>query len=258
MSGSRLRPYLGPVVALLVVLALGAGTVYAAIPNGDGKYYACLTKSTGALKVINYPKVKCATGQQLLKWSQQGPAGAQGAQGVQGPQGPAGASGSSNWGDIANKPADLADGQVGWGEVANKPDALADGVVGWGEVANVPPDFTDGVDNEGVTGIKLTRVVGTETPVPAGAERCITVVCPAGARVTGGGGYGSNMYVYLTVSQPFSTVQWTVCARNTSTVELSLTPQAVCMSVEPTGAFTTAKKGLLPASVKKDMKKRGR
>ena len=43
MSGSRLRPYLGPVIALLVVLALGAGTVSAAIPNGSGTYYACLT-----------------------------------------------------------------------------------------------------------------------------------------------------------------------------------------------------------------------
>ena len=52
MSGSRLRPYLGPVIALLVVLALGAGTVYAAIPNGSGTYYACYAcyvKNTGAV-----------------------------------------------------------------------------------------------------------------------------------------------------------------------------------------------------------------
>ncbi len=58
MSGSRLRPYLGPVIALLVVLALGAGTVYAAIPNSNGKYYACYVKNTGAVRLINYPKVK--------------------------------------------------------------------------------------------------------------------------------------------------------------------------------------------------------
>lgn len=37
MSGSRIRPYLGPLMALLIVLALGAGTVYAAKPKaGDG------------------------------------------------------------------------------------------------------------------------------------------------------------------------------------------------------------------------------
>ena len=87
MSGSRLRPYLGPLIALLVVLALGAGTVYAAIPNGNGTYYACLTKSSGAVRLINYPKVKCATGERFIKWSQQGPAGPTGAQGVQGPKG---------------------------------------------------------------------------------------------------------------------------------------------------------------------------
>jgi hypothetical protein len=94
MNGSRLRPYLGPLVALLVVLALGAGAVYAAIPN-NGTYYACLTKSTGAIKLINYPKVKCARGQTLIKWNQQGPAGPQGPQGPQGAEGPIGPQGST-------------------------------------------------------------------------------------------------------------------------------------------------------------------
>ena len=41
-------------------------------------------------------------------------------------------------------------------------------------------------------------------------------------------------------------------------VASTLTAYAICMSVEPAGAFTTAKKRLLPASVKKAMKKRNR
>ena len=103
MSGSRLRPYLGPVVALLVVLALGAGTVYAAIPNGNGKVYACYVKSTGAVRLINYPKVKnCKSGEKLIKWSAQGPAG------PVGPQGPG--AGPADWNAIGNKPAGFADG----------------------------------------------------------------------------------------------------------------------------------------------------
>ena len=99
MSGSRLRPYLGPVIALLVVLALGAGTVYAAIPNGSGTYYACYVKNTGAVKLINYPKVKtCKAGEKLINWNAKGPAGRrpvgpQGPVGPAGPQGPAGAAG---------------------------------------------------------------------------------------------------------------------------------------------------------------------
>ena len=83
MSGSRLRPYLGPVIALLVVLALGAGTVYAAIPNGNGKYYACYVKDTGVVKLINYPKVStCPKGEKLINWNAKGPAGPQGAPGA--------------------------------------------------------------------------------------------------------------------------------------------------------------------------------
>jgi hypothetical protein len=114
MSGSRLCPYLGPLVALLVVLALGAGTVYATIPDGNGKYFACYVKNTGAVKLINYPTVKtCPKGEKLILWNAKGPQGPAGPQGVQGPkgdQGPAGASGSSDWNAIANKPAGFADG----------------------------------------------------------------------------------------------------------------------------------------------------
>jgi hypothetical protein len=88
MSGARIRPYLGPLIALLVVLALGAGTVYAAIPNGSGTFHACYVKSTGAVKLINYPKVKtCKAGEKLINWNAKGPAGPAGAQGPQGAQG---------------------------------------------------------------------------------------------------------------------------------------------------------------------------
>ena len=110
MSGSRLRPYLGPVIALLVVLALGAGTVYAAIPNGDGKYYACRVKNTGAVRLINYPKVKtCPTGEKLISWNAKGPQGPAGPAGPrdQGDQGPAG---PADWNAIPNIPAGFKDG----------------------------------------------------------------------------------------------------------------------------------------------------
>jgi hypothetical protein len=116
MSGSRLRPYLGPLVALLVVLALGAGTVYAAIPNGNGTVYACYVKNTGAVRLINYPKVStCPKGQKLIKWSAQGAQGPAGPQGAQGPQGPAG---PADWNAIPNKPAGFADGADNVGYVS--------------------------------------------------------------------------------------------------------------------------------------------
>jgi hypothetical protein len=104
MSWSRLRPYLLPLVAALIVLALGVGSTIAAIPTRKGTYYACLTKASGVVTLINYPKEKCATGERLIHWSQQGPAGPAGPQGVQGQAGPA------DWNAIPNKPAGFADG----------------------------------------------------------------------------------------------------------------------------------------------------
>ena len=230
MSGSRLRPYLGPLVALLIVLALGAGTVYAAIPNGNGTYYACLTKSSGMVRLINYPKVKCATGERFIKWSQQGPAGPAGVQGVQGPKGdpgPAGASGSSNWGDINNKPADLDDGQIGWGEVANK-----------------PADFADGVDNEGVTAVKIKTVTSTTPAVISTGPGIDTADCPAGFLAVGGGfaAGGPVDYLAILVSHALDEDTWQVAAYKSQTAgNTELYAQVICLRAEPAGLVITAK-----------------
>jgi hypothetical protein len=126
-----------PVVAVLAVLAVGVGSAIAAIPN-NGMYYACLTKSTGAIKVINYPKVKCAKGTTLIKWSQQGPAGPTGATGATGPKGDQGPAGPADWNAIANKPA----------------------------------GFADGVDNVGVTGY-VTQTDPCNNPINGGGEYVI-------------------------------------------------------------------------------------
>jgi hypothetical protein len=204
-------------VALALVVAVGVGSAIAVIPN-NGTYYACLVKKTGAVTVINYPKVKCATGQKLIKWNAKGPAGPQGA------QGPAG-------------PAD------------------------WNAIPNIPAVFADGVDNEGVTGVRLTRVTGVGQSLPTGESRSAIAECPAGAKVISGG--------YLTTAPgDFSVLQslafpdgtgWSIKAiYEGSDTGIIMAALAQCMSVEPTGAITVAKKGLLPASLKKAMKKQGR
>ena len=81
--------------AVAIVLALGVGTVYAAIPNGNGTYRACLAKDTGSVRLINFPKVStCPKGEKLISWNAKGPAGAAGAQGAQGAPGAPGAQGA--------------------------------------------------------------------------------------------------------------------------------------------------------------------
>ena len=106
-------PIISALSALLavVLVAPGLDPVTGAIPNANGKYSACLTKATGAVRVINYPKVTCAKGQRLISWNAKGPAGAQGAQGPQGVQGAQGPAGPADWDAIPNKPAGFADGK---------------------------------------------------------------------------------------------------------------------------------------------------
>ena len=73
-------------IAVLIVLAVGVGSAIAAIPNADGKYYACRVTKTGTVRLINYPKVStCPPGQKLFSWNAQGPAGPTGLTGPAGP-----------------------------------------------------------------------------------------------------------------------------------------------------------------------------
>ena len=111
MSVPRLSIGLGSfLVALALVVAVGIGSAIAVIPS-QGTYYACLTKKTGAVTVINHPKVKCAKGEKLIKWNAKGPAGPQGAQGPAGP---------ADWNAIPNIPAGFADGVDNEGVTAVK------------------------------------------------------------------------------------------------------------------------------------------
>ena len=61
------------VLAAVAMLALGGSVVLAAIPSGGGMIYACYNKTTGAMRVVNYPTVRCASSERLLSWTQVGP-----------------------------------------------------------------------------------------------------------------------------------------------------------------------------------------
>jgi hypothetical protein len=61
------------VLAAVAMLALGGSVVLAAIPSGGGMIYACYSKSTGAMRVVNYPAVRCKSSERLLSWTQIGP-----------------------------------------------------------------------------------------------------------------------------------------------------------------------------------------
>jgi hypothetical protein len=202
-------------VAVAIILAVGVGSAVAAIPNGNGKYSACLVKATGAVRLINFPKVStCPQGEKLIVWNAkgpQGPAGPVGAQGGTGPEGPQGPAGPAG-------------------------------------IANVTLTRTFAADG----GVQLSAAGGAS---PVGANRAD---CPAGSRVVGGGYNTSTdsgeVRIYQTFAEDSDT--WFVAARNTSAMNQSFRAFAVCMSVQPAGVLTTAKKGVLSPSMKKAIKKR--
>lgn len=95
---SRRRPLSKRLVILGVVgvatAAMAAGWAGASIPSStDGKIYSCYSQSTGTWRPIDYPGVKCKTGETMLAWNQAGPQGAPGVAGPTGPTGPAGPAG---------------------------------------------------------------------------------------------------------------------------------------------------------------------
>ena len=105
----RLRMPLKVLLPTVAALGGGAAVAVGSIPGSNGKISGCYATSTdnsyeqpGVLRIIDADAGQtCSTGEALISWNQQGPAGSpgptgsQGPAGGQGPQGPAGPQGPS-------------------------------------------------------------------------------------------------------------------------------------------------------------------
>lgn len=60
--------------ASVVTLILAGSVALASIPDASGVIHGCI-KSTGVLRVIDYPTKHCVSGERPLNWNQTGPAG---------------------------------------------------------------------------------------------------------------------------------------------------------------------------------------
>jgi hypothetical protein len=76
-----------------------------------------------------------------------------------------------------------------------------------------------------------TRVTSASISLPAGGFQSISVSCPAGQRVFGGGESNSVLgTVVLTDSWPSSTTSWLVYAKNNGASAATVTAYAICGS----------------------------
>lgn len=89
----RLRWIVG-LTAGSIALTAGAIPAVAAVTTSHVVYYACVTNTTGTIKVVS-ATARCATGQHKISWNNLGPAGPTGPRGATGPQGPPGAPGAN-------------------------------------------------------------------------------------------------------------------------------------------------------------------
>lgn len=87
----------GLVAAAALGLAGGllGGVAHATVPDADGVYTGCYVRTTGALRVIDYPAgQRCRSNELTVTWNRQGPTGSPGPTGSQGPQGGQGPQGT--------------------------------------------------------------------------------------------------------------------------------------------------------------------
>jgi hypothetical protein len=77
-------------LAVVLVLAVGAGVAAGMAASGNPVIHSCYTKASGRLRIIS--GTKCHKREKSLSWNQKGP---QGDQGPQGPKGMPGAQGNS-------------------------------------------------------------------------------------------------------------------------------------------------------------------
>ena len=83
----------GIAITASAVLVTGVGLARAAIPDDQGVITGCYNSTSGALRVIDAGKTKCASSERALTWNQRGVAGPAGPAGAVGPAGPAGVPG---------------------------------------------------------------------------------------------------------------------------------------------------------------------
>lgn len=115
-----------------------------------------------------------------------------------------------------------------WGLIQGLPAILVDGQVSWGELLGIPAGFADGSDDQGVTGVKLTTVTQQRNLGPEEWE-ALTVLCPAGAKVSGGGHLIADLRTEITDSFPQGD-RWIVWGRNTDPVNSTgASPRTPCV-----------------------------
>ena len=230
-------------VAMLaaVVVAIGAGVAYAAIPS-DGKVFtACMLKNVGTIRLTDktLPSSNvlshCSSLEAEVSWNQQGQPGTPGAKGGKGDPGERGAAGAPGAkGDKGDPGVPGAQGEPGTpGAKGDTGDPGTPGATGAPGAPGAKGDKGDPGD-PGPAGAIGYQVVTASANLQPGFSIQGELLCPTGKKPTGGGWTTLDDSFEMTVigSGPTSNGQgWFGGMKNQGSVTEHVTLTVICVTV---------------------------
>jgi hypothetical protein len=175
-AGHMRRFGIGSTIALSLALLLGT-VALAAIPGAGGVISGCYDKDSGKLRVIDAQAgKKCDKGEWQITWNQTGPQGLPGTIGPAGAIGPIGPNG--NKGDPGPAGAPGLPGVIGPQGLPGDPGPKGD---------TGSPGPQGAVGPAGASGISGYEIVSDVSQFDSSASKAVSVLCPAGKRIIGGG-----------------------------------------------------------------------
>jgi hypothetical protein len=135
--------------------------------------------------------------------------------------------------------ADRVDGRHAVGAGASKA-ARAGKLVATDQHGYLPSNI---VKPSGVTAISVTNVLGSPVSIPAGSTGAASAGCPSGSKAIAGGFTQSSYDIRVTDSYRSGTNGWGVLGWNDGASAQDLYAFAICMSVQPAGAFSVTSRG---------------
>jgi hypothetical protein len=206
---------LAALAGALVTGALAGGVAWATIPDSAGVIHSCYSQSTGTWRPIDYPTVKCKSGETLLAFNQRGVKGDTGPQGPKGDTGDKGDQGIQGVQGIQGLPGgDGAPGPAG--------DPGPQG----------PPGPTGPAGPAGISGYQLVSL--SARPLSSSEGFDVSVNCPSGKHVLGGGYVGRNVAVVATSGPLFGGTGWEVAGQADLFASITVSyiqPWAICADV---------------------------
>ncbi len=220
-------------IAMLVIGGmLATGVAFAA--GANGKMAGCLTNSGTLVKVAkgNSPSAGCGAGEEKIVWNKKGKRGKTGAAGADGVDGADGIDGTN--GKDGKNGADGADGKSGVpgpkGETGKAGTNGTDGKTGPAGINGKDgADGKNGTDGEdGISGVEIVSTVNKDTP----GYTQLSVSCPTGKSVIGGGAEALGAAAVLVASKPnASATGWTAVGDHPGFPNVGLSVYAICAIV---------------------------